>query len=78
MVKIFIVSINVTFRWKMIYRLFLDYYGDTFFQSAGTQLSPYVIQVILGAVSVVGTIPALVSCRLSALSHCINRSLVGY
>ena len=58
-----------------------DYYGDTFFQSAGTQwarnylalvlftlshgplysrLSPYVIQVILGAVSVIGTIPALV------------------
>jgi len=58
-----------------------DYYGDTFFQSAGTQwarnayhlalepflmiflylrLSPYVIQVILGAVSVAGTIPALV------------------
>ncbi|KAF8807875.1 general substrate transporter [Phlegmacium glaucopus] len=38
---------------------FYYYYGDTFFQSAGTQLSPYVIQVILGAVSVVGTIPAL-------------------
>ena len=65
----------------------LDYYGDTFFQSAGTQwarnarhlalspfliifpslrLSPYVIQVILGAVSVAGTIPALV--RLIFLS----------
>lgn len=38
---------------------FYYYYGDTFFQSAGTELSPYVIQVILGAVSVVGTIPAL-------------------
>ncbi|KAJ3895370.1 general substrate transporter [Lentinula edodes] len=38
---------------------FYYYYGDTFFQSAGTQLSPYVIQVILGAVSVVGTVPAL-------------------
>jgi len=38
---------------------FYYYYGDTFFQSAGTELSPYVIQTILGAVSVVGTIPAL-------------------
>ncbi|TFK65443.1 sugar transporter [Pluteus cervinus] len=38
---------------------FYYYYGDTFFQSAGTELSPYVIQVILGAVSVLGTIPAL-------------------
>jgi SP family sugar:H+ symporter-like MFS transporter len=38
---------------------FYYYYGDIFFQSAGTELSPYVIQVILGAVSVVGTIPAL-------------------
>lgn len=38
---------------------FYYYYGDTFFQSAGTSLSPYVIQVILGAVSVVGTFPAL-------------------
>ncbi|EAU83517.1 sugar transporter [Coprinopsis cinerea okayama7 len=38
---------------------FYYYYGDTFFQSAGTRLSPYVIQVILGAVSVVGTVPAL-------------------
>ncbi|EIW87244.1 general substrate transporter [Coniophora puteana RWD-64-598 SS2] len=38
---------------------FYYYYGDTFFQSAGTQLSPYVIQTILGAVSVAGTIPAL-------------------
>ncbi|RXW18128.1 hypothetical protein EST38_g7728 [Candolleomyces aberdarensis] len=44
----------------------IDYYGDTFFESAGTHvvcahksLSPYVIQVILGAVSVVGTVPAL-------------------
>ena len=35
------------------------YYGDTFFKSAGTTLSPYVIQTILGAVSVVGTVPAL-------------------
>lgn len=38
---------------------FYYYYGDTFFQSAGTQLSPYVIQTILGAVSVAGTLPAL-------------------
>ncbi|KAL5527238.1 hypothetical protein ACEPAG_6029 [Sanghuangporus baumii] len=38
---------------------FYYYYGDTFFRSAGTQLSPYVIQTILGAVSVVGTLPAL-------------------
>jgi len=38
---------------------FYYYYGDTFFQSAGTQLSPYVIQTILGAVSVAGTAPAL-------------------
>ncbi|EKM84259.1 hypothetical protein AGABI1DRAFT_52117 [Agaricus bisporus var. burnettii JB137-S8] len=38
---------------------FYYYYGDTFFQSAGTSLSPYVIQTILGAVSVVGTFPAL-------------------
>ncbi|KAF9486548.1 sugar transporter [Pholiota conissans] len=38
---------------------FYYYYGDTFFQSAGTELSPYVIQVILGGVSVIGTIPAL-------------------
>lgn len=37
----------------------IDYYGDTFFKSAGTTLSPYVIQTILGAVSVVGTAPAL-------------------
>ncbi|KAF5377116.1 hypothetical protein D9757_008789 [Collybiopsis confluens] len=38
---------------------FYYYYGDTFFESAGTTLSPYVIQVILGAVSVAGTVPAL-------------------
>ncbi|KZT74921.1 general substrate transporter [Daedalea quercina L-15889] len=38
---------------------FYYYYGDTFFKSAGTQLSAYVIQVILGAVSLAGTIPAL-------------------
>ncbi|KAA1478057.1 general substrate transporter [Dentipellis sp. KUC8613] len=38
---------------------FYYYYGDTFFQSAGTELSPYVIQTILGAVSVAGTLPAL-------------------
>ncbi|EJD54351.1 general substrate transporter [Auricularia subglabra TFB-10046 SS5] len=38
---------------------FYYYYGDTFFQSAGTGLNPYVIQVIIGGVSVVGTIPAL-------------------
>ncbi|KAG8219357.1 general substrate transporter [Butyriboletus roseoflavus] len=39
---------------------FYYYYGDTFLQSAGTQLSPYVIQTILGAVSVGGTVPALI------------------
>ncbi|TFK86335.1 general substrate transporter [Polyporus arcularius HHB13444] len=38
---------------------FYYYYGDTFFQSAGTSLDPYNIQAILGGVSVVGTIPAL-------------------
>jgi SP family sugar:H+ symporter-like MFS transporter len=38
---------------------FYYYYGDTFFQSAGTSLDPYSIQAILGGVSVVGTIPAL-------------------
>ncbi|THU85105.1 sugar transporter [Dendrothele bispora CBS 962.96] len=38
---------------------FYYYYGDTFFKSAGTTLSPFVIQTILGAVSVVGTVPAL-------------------
>jgi SP family sugar:H+ symporter-like MFS transporter len=38
---------------------FYYYYGDTFFKSAGTDLDPYVIQTILGAVSVVGTVPAL-------------------
>ncbi|KAF8529690.1 general substrate transporter [Hysterangium stoloniferum] len=36
-----------------------DYYGDTFFKSAGTTLSPYVIQTILGGVSLIGTVPAL-------------------
>ncbi|KIY52020.1 MFS general substrate transporter, partial [Fistulina hepatica ATCC 64428] len=39
---------------------FYYYYGDTFFESAGTGLSPFVVQVILGAVSVVGTVPALI------------------
>lgn len=39
---------------------FYYYYGDTFFKSAGTTLSPYVIQTILGAVSFVGTVPALI------------------
>jgi len=39
---------------------FYYYYGDTFFQSAGTPLSPYSIQTILGAVSVAGTVPSLV------------------
>ncbi|KIJ53995.1 hypothetical protein M422DRAFT_24987 [Sphaerobolus stellatus SS14] len=39
---------------------FYYYYGDTFFKSAGTTLSPYVIQTILGGVSLVGTVPALV------------------
>lgn len=38
---------------------FYYYYGDTFFQSAGTSLDPYSIQTVLGGVSVIGTIPAL-------------------
>ncbi|KAN0100169.1 Sugar transporter domain containing protein [Tylopilus felleus] len=38
---------------------FYYYYGDTFFENAGAGLSPYVIQTILGAVSVAGTLPAL-------------------
>ncbi|KAH7886305.1 general substrate transporter [Phlebopus sp. FC_14] len=38
---------------------FYYYYGDIFFESAGAGLSPYVIQTILGAVSVAGTLPAL-------------------
>ncbi|KAG1830873.1 general substrate transporter [Suillus variegatus] len=38
---------------------FYYYYGDTFFQSAGAGLSPYIIQTVLGAVSVFGTLPAL-------------------
>ncbi|KAB5589324.1 Low-affinity glucose transporter HXT3 [Ceratobasidium theobromae] len=38
---------------------FYYYYGDTFFKSAGTSLSPYIIQIILGGVSFVGTVPAL-------------------
>jgi len=38
---------------------FYYYYGDTFFKSAGSTLSPYVIQTFLGAVSVAGSIPAL-------------------
>ncbi|KIY65663.1 general substrate transporter [Cylindrobasidium torrendii FP15055 ss-10] len=40
---------------------FYYYYGDTYFKSAGTTLSPYAIQTILGGVSLVGTIPALAS-----------------
>jgi len=38
---------------------FYYYYGDTFFRSAGSPLSAYVIQVLLGGVSVVGTIPGM-------------------
>ncbi|KAG2136543.1 general substrate transporter [Suillus bovinus] len=38
---------------------FYYYYGDTFFQNAGAGLSPYIIQTVLGAVSVFGTLPAL-------------------
>lgn len=76
----------------------LDYYGDTFFKSAGTQydscsislsspliclckrLSPYVIQTILGGVSVVGTIPALhmiesVGRRNSLLIGCVLEAI---
>ena len=40
---------------------FSDYYGDTFFKAAGTTMSPYVIQVVLGSVSVAGTFPAFVA-----------------
>ncbi|VDC04259.1 unnamed protein product [Peniophora sp. CBMAI 1063] len=40
---------------------FYYYYGDTFFKAAGTTMSPYVIQVVLGAVSVAGTFPAFVA-----------------
>ncbi|KAG2050358.1 sugar transporter [Suillus hirtellus] len=51
---------------------FYYFYGDTFFQSAGAGLSPYIIQTVLGAVSVVGTLPALYfietwGCRKSLL-----------
>jgi MFS transporter, SP family, sugar:H+ symporter len=46
---------------RLTHMMHLDYYGDTFFQSAGTTLSPYVIQTILGAVSVAGTIPAMIT-----------------
>ncbi|THH32820.1 hypothetical protein EUX98_g1313 [Antrodiella citrinella] len=35
---------------------FYYYYGDTFFKSAGTSLNPFVIQTILGGVSVVGSV----------------------
>ncbi|TFL03496.1 general substrate transporter [Pterulicium gracile] len=38
---------------------FYYYYGSIFFESAGSLLDPLVIQTILGAVSVVGTVPAL-------------------
>ncbi|KAH7105247.1 general substrate transporter [Auriculariales sp. MPI-PUGE-AT-0066] len=38
---------------------FFYYYAPLFFKTAGTGLSPYVIQVIMGVVSVAGTIPAL-------------------
>ncbi|KAG5352739.1 hypothetical protein C0989_000784 [Termitomyces sp. Mn162] len=59
---------------------FYYYYGDTFFQSAGTELSPYVIQVILGAVSVVGTVPALVRSLIvdekSSLAHSSPQRLI--
>ena len=51
--------ILLAFYYSPLTTLPADYYGDTFFKSAGTQLSAYVIQVILGAVSVAGTLPAL-------------------
>jgi hypothetical protein len=58
---------------------FYYYYGDTFFKSAGTQLSPYIIQTILGAVSVFGTVPvsllkaiSLPSASLTTLRLCIS------
>ncbi|EJU01963.1 general substrate transporter [Dacryopinax primogenitus] len=38
---------------------FYYYYGDTFFKSANLNMSAYVIQVILGGVSVVATIPGM-------------------
>lgn len=38
---------------------FYYYYGDTFFESAGTGLSPYAIQAVLGGVSFAMILPAL-------------------
>ncbi|KZO93465.1 general substrate transporter [Calocera viscosa TUFC12733] len=38
---------------------FYYYYGDTFFRSANLDMSAYVIQVILGGVSVAATIPGM-------------------
>lgn len=38
---------------------FYYYYGPTFFKASGVQLDPLVIQLILGAVSFAGTLPAL-------------------
>ncbi|KAJ6619410.1 hypothetical protein B0H10DRAFT_2368759, partial [Mycena sp. CBHHK59/15] len=68
---------NLSFAAHMTFMSVLaDYYGDTFFKSAGTKyisvhvqgvylllassVSPFVLQTILGGVSVAGTIPALV------------------
>ncbi len=39
---------------------FYYYYGDTFFESAGTGLSPYAIQAILGGASFAAIFPALI------------------
>lgn len=50
---------NSFLKRPLLIDIMIDYYGDTFFKSAGTTLSPYVIQIILGAVSLVGTVPAL-------------------
>ncbi|UZJ55342.1 hypothetical protein CBS101457_004662 [Exobasidium rhododendri] len=40
---------------------FYYYYGPTFFKAAGTDLDPLAIQLILGAVSLICTVPALIS-----------------
>ncbi|KDR85500.1 hypothetical protein GALMADRAFT_218597 [Galerina marginata CBS 339.88] len=57
-----------------------NFYWDTFFQNAGTELSPYVIQTILGGVSVVGIIPAqsLLTGALLEAACSIIAGLVGH
>jgi SP family sugar:H+ symporter-like MFS transporter len=43
----------------LLYYLFATSYGPTFFESAQVSLNPYAVQLMLGGVSVAGTIPAL-------------------